>query len=271
MSIKAEIINIIRARRIVQATIASPYRTGVTAADVLTAPGALTLAHTHTEGGLTAVAHNVVVVARNAYGGTTGSNSGAITAITPDAGDSISVTFTPIPGAVGYDFYCSIASIAPDPLWVGYVTAAQLAAGADIQTVGVVASPGASAAAGQVDIWVVGSGRAALANNAQNTAYKLPGPIDCSGYGYCDLDLRLTLGGDSAAPAVTLLPFFQDSPAALGYAGEPETLTFGGASGYYEPLVQRHRVEARGCPGLSIVVAAIAGTGATLEIYYVLS
>ncbi len=274
MSIEVVIRNLLlRTSQAVQPTKPEPYRSAIAAADVLAAPGALTLAHTHTEGGLTNVAHNVVVVANTAYGRTTASNSGAITAVTPDAGDSISVTFTAVTGAVSYDVYCSIASVAADPLWVGRVTAAQKLAGVDIQTVGVVASPGASTAAGQIDIWVVGSGLAALVNAAQSTAYNFVGirTIDCSGYAKARFFLTCSRTGDAAARSLVVIPALYDSRTDTYSLGEPETLTFGGASGIYQSMCQPLEVDVQGNPRVALLVAAIAGTGMSVDVDVVLS
>ena len=68
-----------------------------------------------------------------------------------------------------------------------------------------------------------------------------------------------------------MVPFFYDSNAALYYMGDPIAVSFGGSGGSYGSLLQVVRIPVRGNPATGLLVAYIAGTGASLDIRSVLS
>ena len=86
-----------------------------------------------------------------------------------------------------------------------------------------------------------------------------------------DFDLTFSRTGDSVAPALTVTPFLYNSRTATYQSGTAQALTFGGAAGNFQSLKQRVRVEARGNTGVALLVQAIAGTGASLDIDSTLS
>ncbi|MCR4375994.1 MAG: hypothetical protein NUW22_14220, partial [Acidobacteria bacterium] len=94
--------------------------------------------------------------------------------------------------------------------------------------------------------------------------------VDCSGHQYVDFDITMSRTGDAVAPALTVIPYYLDASGAAYTAGTATVLTFGGASGDYESLKQRIRVEARG-NSVALLVESIAGTGASVDIGATLS
>jgi hypothetical protein len=243
------------------AAAAAAYRSAVTAADVLALPGTVTCTK-QAGGSCDAGEHTVFVVAGNAYGRTT-AKQGNTTVTTETTNLTVRAAFAAVAGASYYDIYCSTDGAAAK--WVGRITEAQRASGIKITAVG---TTGAGGTAGAVDIEEVGTGLAAnAASNAVNTAFSIPAsPVDCAGYQYVDFDLTLTRSGDAAVPALTVIPFYYNARTATYQAGTPTALTFGGAAATFNPLKQRLRVETRGNAGMALVVASIAGTGASLDI-----
>lgn len=253
------------------------YRSGVTAADVLPAVGTPTCTKLNGVGSLTTSAQTIYVVAVNPYGRTTATVGNAT--VTPETTNrGARVAFTAPAGAdtnTKYDIYCS-----PDGAnskWVGRITEAQRAAGCVISAVGTVIAGGTP---GAVDVYVDGTGLAVSSGAlAQNTAYLIPtvastpsAPvIDCNGYQYADFDLSFSRNGDAVAMSLVVIPFFYNSRTTTWFAGSPQTITFGGSSGVYNPNKQRLRVEVRDNSGVALVVAAITGTGASLDVDYSLS
>lgn len=250
----------------VGATVAASYRAAVAAADVIAAPGTVTCTK-QAGGSATAGTYTVFVSAGNAYGRTTAAQ-GNTTIATETTNLTVRAAFAAVTGATFYDIYCSTAGAAAK--FVGRITEAQRASGIKLTAVNVA---GAGGTAGAVDIEVAGTGLAVNAGQlTQNTAYVIPAtPVDCSGYQYVDFDLSLSRTGDIAAPALAVLPFFLNARTGLYQAGDLQTINFGGASGAYWANKQRVRVEARGNAGVALVVAAIAGTGASLDIDATLS
>ena len=250
----------------IDAALAVAYRTAVVAADVIAAPGTVTCTK-QAGGSATANTYTVHVIAGNAYGRTT-ATAGNTTVTTETTNLTIRAAFAAVVGATFYDIYCSTDGAAAK--FVGRITEAQRASGIKLTAVN---TTGAGGTAGAVDIEVAGTGTAAnAASNAVNTALSVPAtPVDCSGYQYVDFDLTLTLSGDAAVPALTVVPLFYNARTATYQAGAPVALTFGGAAGAYNPLKQRTRVDARGNSGVALAVAAIAGTGASLAIDATLS
>jgi hypothetical protein len=250
----------------VDAAVAVAYRSAVTAADVVAVPGTVTCTK-QAGGSADAGEYTVFVIAGNAYGRTT-AKQGNTTVTTETTNLTVRAAFAAVTGATYYDIYCSTDGAAAK--WVGRITEAERASGIKIDAVG---STAAGGAAGAVDIEEVGTGIAVnAASNAVNTAFSIPAsPVDCTGYRYVDFDLTLSRTGDAVVPALTVIPFYYNARTATYQAGTAVALTFGGAAGVYNPIKQRTRVEARGNAGVALVVAAIAGTGASLDIDATLS
>jgi hypothetical protein len=241
------------------------YRTDLVAADVMAVPGTVTCTKINSVGALTANTYYVKVVAVNAYGRTT-PTAGNTTVTTETTNLCIKAAFAQVTGATHYDIYCSTAS---NPLWCGRITEAQRASGIVIDAVG---STAAGGAVNSVYIYPVGTGLAADTTAAVNTAYVPPAAtIDCTRFNYCAFDVACTRTGDAAAAALVLTPFFYNSRAAAYYAGTPQTLTFGGATGVYTPMRQRLNVEVRGCEQVVLLVQSLAGTGLSVNIDYTLN
>ena len=249
-----------------QAAVAAAYRSAIAAADVLSIPGTVTCTK-QAGGGATAGTYTIFVVAGNAHGRTT-AKQGDATVTTETTNLTVRAAFAAVSGASFYDIYCSTAGAAAK--FVGRITEAQRASGIKLTAVN---TTGAGGTVGAVDIEVPGTGLAVNGGQlAQNTAYAIPAtPVDCSGYQYVDFDLSLSRTGDIAAPALAVIPFFLNARTSTYQAGEPLTINFGGTLGAYGPMKQRVRVEARGNSGVALVVASIAGTGASLDIDATLS
>ncbi|MDO8313068.1 MAG: hypothetical protein Q7T25_14130 [Sideroxyarcus sp.] len=248
------------------ATVAAIYRAAVVAADVLAVPGTVTCTKQAT-GSCDAGEHTVYVSAGNAYGRTT-PTVGNTTVTTETTNLTVRAAFAAVTGATYYDIYCSTDGAAAK--WVGRITEAQRASGIKITAVG---TTGVGGVAGAVDIGEVGTGIAAnAASNAVNTAFSVPAsPVNCSGHQYVDFDVSMTRSGDAVVPAVTVIPFYYNARTDTYSAGTVTALTFGGAAGVFNPLTQRVRVEARGNAGMALVVASIAGTGASIDVDATLS
>ena len=242
-------------------------RTAVAAADFIAAPGTVTC--TKIAGGsATAGTYTVFVAAGNVYGRTT-ATQGNTTVTTETTNLTVRAAFAAVTGATFYDIYCSTDGAAAK--FVGRITEAQRASGIKLTAVNVT---GAGGTAGAVDIEVPGTGLAVNAGSlVQNVAYAIPAAtaVDCTGYQYVDFDLAFSRTGDSVAAALKVIPMFKNSRTAAYFAGEPMTITFGGASGSHYANKQRIRVETRGAPGMHLLVASIAGTGASCEIDAVVS
>lgn len=235
------------------------YRTGLTAADVLAAPGALTTSVV-TGGALAnSTTYKSKVVAGNQYGRTTA------TAGTDRATSSPNLTLRiAIPQVVGASYYDIYVSTDTDPKWVGRISEAQRASGIKLTAVGVT---GAGSIAGAVDAEVAGTGLQAGTTAAQNTAYAIPAsPIDTSGFQFVDFDLILSGTGDAVYPSLTVVPFFQNPTDAAWYQGEAITLNYGGMIGAFNALAQKIRVECRGAAAVALLVLSISGTGASLNV-----
>jgi len=216
-------------------------------------------------GSATAGVYYTSVVAGNIYGRTTG-KAGDVTVTTETTNLTIRAAFA----AAGtfYDIYCSRSTSAAAALWVGRITEAQRAAGCVITAVGVV---GAGGIPGAVDIQVEGTGLQSGTTAAENTAYVPPAGVDCSGVEYVDFDISASRTGDAVALAVTVIPNFGNARDLISYLGDPRTLFFGGVSGALQSTKQRIRLEVRGNSAAGLLVAKLAGTGATLSIDYTLS
>lgn len=238
----------------------SSHRSGITAPDVLAIPGVVTCTKLTGVGAATAGTYTVFVAAGNRYGRTT-ARQGNATVTTETTNLGVRAAFAAVPGATFYDIYMSTDGAAAK--WVGRVTEAQRASGIIINAVGGTAAGGTANA---VDIYVPGTGLAVNGGQlALNTAYR-PDTIQsvsAEGSGDLDIDVAFSRTGDAVAGSLILLPFYEGRGGAY-YAGTPVTLTFGGATGVYTPNCQTVRVPARG-RGVVVVVAAIGGTGASVD------
>src|SRR3990167_2915844 len=90
------------------------YRSTVTAADVIAAPGTVTCTK-QAGGSCTAGTYNVKIVATNAYGRTT-ATAGDVAVTTETTNLTVRAAFAAVTGATNYDIYCSTDV---DPKWVG--------------------------------------------------------------------------------------------------------------------------------------------------------
>jgi hypothetical protein len=237
----------------------SAYRTAVVAADLLAIPGTVTCSK-QAGGSATAGTYTVFVTAGNRYGTTT-AKQGNGTVTTETTNLTVRALFAAVVGAEWYDIYCSVDGAAAK--FVGRITEAQRASGILMSGVNVTSAGGT---AGGVDIQVPGTGLAVNGGQlAENTAYNPPAAVSCAGYQYIDFDLAMSRTGDAVAPSLKVIPFYYNRRTADYFAGTPQTITFGGATTVLNPLRQRVRIEARG-QSVAMVVAAIAGTGASLDI-----
>lgn len=232
------------------------YRTGVTSVDVISATGALTTG-IHSGGGLADDTYKSKVVAGNTFGRTT-ATAGTDRA-TSVANNSVKIAFVAVTGATYFDIYLSVDA---DPKWVGRITEAQRAAGCVITAVGTVTLTGGEA--GSVIVNVVGTGLQSLVTAAVNTAYAVPAAFDVGNHENVNFDIIMSIGGDSAALTLVVVPYFYDGTNY--FAGTPVTVTFGGTSGQYGALKQRVSVLCKG-RNTGLLVQSITGLSASLEIY----
>ena len=244
------------------------YRSALTAADVLAAPAAPTLAEIAEVGVFPDVDYYCTVVGVNAYGRTTGTDAAAVINLSA-ANKVIKVGITQLTGATHYDIYLSADS---DPKWVARITEAQRAAGCAVTDVGTVGEGGAVNSA---YVYLAGTGLQSGATAAQNTAFVIPAAlINCTNYEYCDFDLTLShedAPASSVNPSLTVVPAFKNNRTGTWYFGVPQSIPIGGQGGGYESLLQRIRVETRGNPAVALLVAQIGGLSASLDIDYTLS
>jgi len=244
------------------------YRSALTAADVMAAPGTVTCTK-QAGGSVTAGVHNAKVVAVNAYGRTT-AKAGNVAVTTETTNLTVRAAFAAVAGATHYDIYVSTDA---DPKWVGRITEAQRASGIKITAVG---TTGAGGTAGAVDVEVPGTGLQSGATAAQNTAFSIPAAVvDSSAYQYVDFDLLFShedaADASSVNPSLTVVPAFKNTRTGTWYFGVPQSIPIGGQGGGYESLLQRIRVEVRGNPAVALLVAQIGGRSASLDIDYTLS
>ena len=239
------------------------HRSSVVSADVVAVPGTVTCTK-QAGGSATAGTYNVKVVAGNIYGRTT-AKAGNVAVTTETTNLTVRAAFAAVTNSTYYDIYCSTDV---DPKWVGRITEAQRTSGIKITAVG---TTGAGSIAGAVDVEVPGTGLQAATTAAVNTAYVIPSTgtaIDCTGFQYCDFEIRPTLTGDAAALAVSVLAMVYNSRTGA-YAMStttPLALTFGGTTGNLQPLIQRYRAEVRGNSAVWCLVQSMAGTGASIDI-----
>lgn len=242
------------------------YRTAITAADVVAPPGTVTCT-LQAGGGATAGVYNIKVVAGNALGRTT-ATTGNTAVTTASTNLTVRAAFAQVTGATYYDIYCSIDA---DPKWVGRITEAQRASGILITAVGIT---GAGGAAGAVDVQVPGTGGQALTTAVVNTAYAIPAAAAVNTGLYNDVlfDITASRTGDAAAIAVTVV-VVAISPRTGNYVmiSGPTVLTFGGGTGNAQLLTQRILASAKGSTGVHLLVTLISGTGASVDVDYILT
>lgn len=247
-------------------TAGAQYRLGINAADVLSAPGTVTCT-LQAGGSASAGTYNVKVVAGNPFGRTT-ATPGNTTVITSAGNLTGRAAFAGVAGATYYDIYFSTDA---DPKWVGRITEAQRASGIVITAVGVT---GAGGTAGAVDVQVPGTGGQSATTAAVNTAYAIPAaaPINANGFEVLALDLTASRTGDSATITLSVIVVAL-STRTVNYVmlGSPVTLTFGGGTGNPQPLIQRITSSVRGATSIHLLVTAISGTGASVDVDYSLS
>jgi hypothetical protein len=240
------------------------HRSAITSFDKCAVPAAPTLAAV-TEAGSTLPnsALNVAVAAFITGYGSTG--AGPTTAITPSLNQAVRTTIAQIAGATHYDVFISTVAA---PLWVGRITEAQRAAGGFIiSTVGTVTA-GGGAAAGQVDLGIVGTGLASnvapfTVNNAYNVAAITQ--IVCTGYTVAYLYAQLTVTDLRSLPVLQLIPFFVNQIDTNLYQGA--TLALGTFSSTGQALRQVFAITLNGSTGLAIAIDSIAGQGAAASIW----
>jgi hypothetical protein len=252
---------------------AAAYRLAQATADVVAVPGTVTCTLLTAVGSATAGTYTIFVVAGNAYGRTT-AKQGNTTVTTATTNLGVRAAFALVTGATYYDIYMSTDGAAAK--FVGRVLEAQRLSGIIINGVNTTTAGGTANA---VDIYVAGTGLAVNGGQlAFNSAYIPPAllaspvtDIACTGYQYCDFDLAFSRTGDIVAPAFLLIPFLKDSLDSAYYAGQPFAPTFDGAGQSGSPLQQSLRVEVRGRTAVGLCLAAIAGTGAAVDMRYTLS
>jgi hypothetical protein len=235
------------------------HRSGLTAADLLAAPGTVTTSK-RAGGSATAGVYTVYVVARSRYGRTTvTAGSGTVTTETTNL--TIRAAFAAVSHATSYDIYCSTDGAAAK--YVGTITEAQRASGIKITAYN---TTGAGGAAGAVDVEVPGTGGAANhASLAQNTAFDLTGITEFDPDGAQNVDVNVVFSvTDGGTGTLVLLPFYLGLNG-LYYAGAAVTVTIGGATGVYLPQRQTVRLAAQGRP-VVVAVASITGTGASVDL-----
>lgn len=251
---------------VVVATAPVAYRAAVVNADLLAAVGVITCT-VQAGGAATAGTYTVFAAAGNKYGRTT-ATQGNTTVVTTGSNLTVRAAFGQVAGAEFYDLYCSVDGAAAK--FVGRVTEAQRASGIHISAENVTSAGGT---AGAVDIQVPGTGRAVNAGQlAQNTAYAMPAQlINAQGYQYVDYDITFHSTGDIVAPSLVVVPFWFNSLTGLYVPGAAQQITFGGGAGSYNAMTQRLRVQAEGNASIGLLVAQIAGTGASVDIAATLS
>jgi len=187
--------------------------------------------------------------------------------VTNDAASTHVVDLT-IAQAVGAEWYELFLSVDAAPKLVGRLTEAQRAAGGfEILTMGTV-TVNAGVAAGHVYIGVVGTGQATTAANfIQNNAYRpaLATAYDAAGYSRVKVHVKLVLTDLRTAPALTIIPFFQNQLSAGDWhQGNAEVVNVLQALG--QSLEQTFVLDVNGS-AFVILVGVIAGQGAACSIW----
>ena len=232
--------------------------TPLAAADTLAVP---TFAVSAVNSGSLTGSWRCQVVAGNKYGRTT-SNSIQTQALTAQ---NLGITITPVTGAEWYDLF---ASDDATPIYLGRVTAAQVAAGCSI-TLGATATAnatiGASVVAGRVDVSVDSTltGVTVAATISNNTAYTLDAAneIDCTGYGNLEVHLAYTRTSAGALPSVVLLVWLR------GDTGEHYlSSAINVPIAAIWPLRQAVTVPVDQNPGVLLTIGSLGGAGAAVSL-----
>lgn len=236
--------------------------TPLTAADVLAVP---TFAVSAVNSGSLTGSWRCQVVAGNKYGRTT-SNSIQTQSLTSQ---NLGVTITPVDGAEWYDIF---ASDDATPLYLGRVTAAQVAAGCSITgaaTSSANATIGASVSAGRVDVSVDSTltGNTAAANATANTAFTPDSiaEIDCSGYSKLRVHVLVSSNSLGAIPTAVIDPWFKVSADQFrqDVSQRIRPLLFG-SDGY----AISQTIEVAGQSAVKLLLSSISGPGAAVTLHY---
>ena len=267
-NITSLMISIIPIRCTVTRAAAIAHRTAITAADKLVVSVAALVSADVAIGG--SLAHTTTY--KSAYSPSNQFGPAGVSAIgsvgtAADANNTHCVDIT-VPQVVGAAFYEIFLSIDAAPLWVARVTEAQRAAGVKVTALGIVASPSAGVAAGDVRVAVVGTG--AASNHVMynfNNAYVTSGIIgvSCVGYELAMLDIYMYVADLRSAPSLVLAILFEDD-AGIIYVQEIETiLLLSGAVGtalYHT----EHWIDCLGATKMYVLVDSIAGQNAACSI-----
>lgn len=239
------------------------HRSNVSAADVVAAPGSLTVsAATVTGGTLANSQHNAAVAAVKLQAGsahilgvTTVSTGNATPAGGSDSG--IRIAWASVTNA---DAYLIFMSTDANPKLAAYVTEAQRAAGGIVSAFGTV---GAGGTAGAIDLGAMGTGLAANhAAFAQNTALlpdKIASPINCAGYSVAFIHTRIRPSKTtvwSALQALTLIPFLRSQETSADWfplAG----ISYSVLTAVDKPFSQVSTVTLNGAPNLVVAAAVV--------------
>lgn len=245
------------------------HRNAVTAVDKLSVP-TVGAASDQADAGasLANSAMNYSVAAGNRWGPTT---APATQAITPTLNHAarFSISQSTGPGGAVAEWYDIFLSTAASPLWVGRITEAQRAAGGFIiNTVGTVTT-NAGTPAGSIDVGVQGTGLAYnVAPFAVNNAYTpatLP-VINCAGYSRAHCLAKLTVTDLRSLPTWSMIPFFTNQLSQGDWhAGAVKTISPLSAVGL--PLEADFEIDIDGSTGLALLVDAISGQGASVNIW----
>jgi hypothetical protein len=235
------------------------YRSAINAADVLAAvvqPTCTKLAG----GAATAGQYTVAISAGNKYGRTV-PTAGDTTVTTETTNLTVRAAWAKVTGAEFYDIFCSVDGAAAK--WVGRITEAQRLAGGTLTAVNTYASTGGIA--GAIDIEVPGTGLAANTIVVSN-AFNLPAVFALQHRQLLAFDIEMARTGEAVAASLIVVPFFWNVRAQQYFLDSPVTVAFGGATGVYGGWKQRVPVSSS-ARSVGLLVASIAGTGASATIY----
>ena len=253
------------------------HRNAITVVDKLAVPAAPTLADVTGDGGTLAIStsYAATVSAANRWGITTNPTSVALTTgAGSGATHSINLTIAQVIGPLGdvaefYDLFLFAGAAASNPLYVGRITEAQRASGGcRINTMGTVTT-GGSAAAGSVNVGVVGTGGANnltpfTANNAFCPA--LITPLVCTGYSKVNIVTKVTVTDMRSVPSFSMTYFGKNQASSSDWhlllTSTPVLLNT--VSSAMENTIS---VVIDGSTNLVITLSAIAGQGTAVTIW----
>jgi hypothetical protein len=241
---------------------ASVYRTSITAPDIATpVVGTLTTA---AGGSLLAVPHQVrVACVVNDFGSSLAvipANNG----ITATASGVIRIPITPN----GLDFDIFLGSVA-DPLYLGRVTAAEVASGVIITGAATAtancAKTTSGATAGVVECRVLGTQRAASTNTVPFSFVMPAGaPINCAGKQFVDIDVEVTLTASPVLPVIVIVPFFFNPTTNTYFQSDTVSpLNFSAITSNRTRL----RYQVQGNTGVHLAIQSIVGVGASINMW----